>query len=263
MDLGDLAIGFVIAASFLGGFAVFHFINRWRDRRDAGLLRVATRLRGSVATVEGFGLRSVGFLIEGRNASIDFEQRETEQTRVRVSMPRRSPGVFRILRPGDAVGRALLRGVPDVKVGHTAFDRHWFIAARPESLALRIFSQDRLDQVVASVERLARFTSPAIEITRDTLVVRADGYQLREEDLMDLVQTATDFAGYLMRLGPEDGIAWVAGETEEPVLCPVCAAAMVDSVVRCDKCETPHHEECWTYVGRCSTYACKGKRCVT
>jgi len=52
-----------------------------------------------------------------------------------------------------------------------------------------------------------------------------------------------------------------AGEAEVG-LCPVCATEMTDGVITCEKCRTPHHQECWTYVGQCSTYACKGKRFV-
>jgi hypothetical protein len=39
--------------------------------------------------------------------------------------------------------------------------------------------------------------------------------------------------------------------------CQICGAAMTDHVVYCSKCRTPHHEECWSYNGACSTYACR------
>jgi hypothetical protein len=32
---------------------------------------------------------------------------------------------------------------------------------------------------------------------------------------------------------------------------------MESRVVYCGKCRTPHHEECWSYVGQCSTYGCR------
>jgi hypothetical protein len=40
-------------------------------------------------------------------------------------------------------------------------------------------------------------------------------------------------------------------------LCQVCGEKMETRVVYCARCRTPHHEECWTYVGNCSTYACR------
>jgi hypothetical protein len=42
--------------------------------------------------------------------------------------------------------------------------------------------------------------------------------------------------------------------------CQVCGTSMKTGTVRCETCRTPHHRECWKYLGRCSTYACKGTR---
>jgi len=39
--------------------------------------------------------------------------------------------------------------------------------------------------------------------------------------------------------------------------CQVCGERMETRVVFCARCRTPHHEECWSYVGQCSTYACR------
>jgi hypothetical protein len=34
---------------------------------------------------------------------------------------------------------------------------------------------------------------------------------------------------------------------------------MSEGVVVCRRCRTPHHLECWRYVGRCTTYGCAGR----
>jgi len=39
--------------------------------------------------------------------------------------------------------------------------------------------------------------------------------------------------------------------------CQVCGEKMETRVVFCARCRTPHHEECWSYVGQCSTYGCR------
>jgi hypothetical protein len=39
--------------------------------------------------------------------------------------------------------------------------------------------------------------------------------------------------------------------------CQVCGEQMDRRVVYCGKCRTPHHEECWSYIGQCSTYGCR------
>lgn len=252
----------IALASAAGGMVILFALLRWRDRRDAGLFRAAVRLRGRVPDSDGLELRSIQFTIDGRPASAEFEEGESKVTRVKVSMRRRSPGVFRVIPQNVARLNARFIGSPDIRVGSPAFDKAWYVTARPSSLAGRIFSEDRRDRVVASVERLARFESPSIEVTRDTLVVRVNGILTREIDLLDLAATATEFVGYLFHLGPEEGIAWVDNGDVDPGLCPVCAAPMKDGIVLCNKCRTPHHEECWLYVGQCSTYACKGKRFI-
>jgi len=260
MSLGDVSILFAILASAFGGMLCVYAFHRWMNRRDAGLFRAASRLGGKVPEADGIGWRSLHFSIEGRPALLEYERGEQHLTRVRVSLARRSPGVLRLLRNSVAYANARFIGSPDLKVGAPAFDRAWYVTARPPSLATRIFSEDRRDQVIASVQRIASYDEPTIEISRDTLIVRANGLLRRETQILDLAQTAIDFVGYLFRLGPEEGIAWVAAGDADPGLCPVCAAPMTEGVVHCDKCKTPHHEECWRYVGQCSTYACKGKR---
>jgi hypothetical protein len=40
-------------------------------------------------------------------------------------------------------------------------------------------------------------------------------------------------------------------------VCQVCLEKMDSRVVYCAKCRTPHHEECWSYMGQCSTYGCR------
>ncbi len=39
-------------------------------------------------------------------------------------------------------------------------------------------------------------------------------------------------------------------------LCRVCGAPMVQQLVRCPKCETPHHRDCWEYNVGCAIYGC-------
>ncbi|MBI3073737.1 MAG: hypothetical protein HYY84_16630 [Deltaproteobacteria bacterium] len=38
--------------------------------------------------------------------------------------------------------------------------------------------------------------------------------------------------------------------------CQVCGEALESDVVTCERCQTPHHEECWTWNKGCSTFGC-------
>jgi hypothetical protein len=50
----------------------------------------------------------------------------------------------------------------------------------------------------------------------------------------------------------------VSSFSEREGECQVCGGTLAQgAVVRCRRCATPHHEECWTYTGECSTFACR------
>jgi hypothetical protein len=41
--------------------------------------------------------------------------------------------------------------------------------------------------------------------------------------------------------------------------CRVCGTELAGTAqVSCERCQTPHHQDCWEYWGRCATYACTG-----
>jgi hypothetical protein len=39
--------------------------------------------------------------------------------------------------------------------------------------------------------------------------------------------------------------------------CLVCENSLESDAVSCPACATLHHQECWDYVGGCSTYGCR------
>lgn len=39
--------------------------------------------------------------------------------------------------------------------------------------------------------------------------------------------------------------------------CPVCGVPLAGPVMRCPRCEAPHHPDCWAYHGGCATYGCR------
>ena len=158
-----------------------------------------------------------------------------------------------------AISQPRTEGCETARKGNT--DRDYVIKATPESLAARVFSPERRDHVIASVRRLQGFPRPVLSITRDQLVVKVSQNLADEDAVVRLVRTAEDFLGYLFQMGTP-GIELGEVQTARAGSCPVCGTTMNDRLVKCEICRTPHHEECWKYVGQCSTYACKGKRSV-
>ena len=70
-------------------------------------------------------------------------------------------------------------------------------------------------------------------------------------------------SGVAARLG--EGVAIVAAgpasaEDSGPPTCKVCGDPISESPkVFCSTCRTPHHRDCWEFIGACSVFGCKGK----
>ncbi len=58
-------------------------------------------------------------------------------------------------------------------------------------------------------------------------------------------------------------IEFVSGTVSSGGHCPVCGDSLHGAVLSCDTCTVPHHEECWKFAGRCSTYGCDGNATET
>jgi hypothetical protein len=52
-------------------------------------------------------------------------------------------------------------------------------------------------------------------------------------------------------------------EDSGPPMCKVCGDPISGSPkVFCTICRTPHHRDCWEFIGSCSVFGCKGKTSV-
>jgi hypothetical protein len=76
----------------------------------------------------------------------------------------------------------------------------------------------------------------------------------------DLLQASLEIYQIALR-EPLAGIAFVDEVEIDPAApnCLVCGEIIVGSEVMCQSCRTPHHRECWHYVGGCSVFGCGGK----
>ena len=48
----------------------------------------------------------------------------------------------------------------------------------------------------------------------------------------------------------------------EDFRCPICSNEVMQDMVVCKRCKTPHCAECWEYNGKCATFACMEERCI-
>ncbi|MBM3998389.1 MAG: hypothetical protein FJ297_02405 [Planctomycetes bacterium] len=81
---------------------------------------------------------------------------------------------------------------------------------------------------------LERFTKDAVRLYDQLLVSQADG--------IEIIATGTEPSGVID--------------------CQICGQPIASDLVRCRRCGTPHHRECWEYNGACSVFGCLETVCV-
>lgn len=223
--------------------------------RSSRMSRAADYLRIPSGTV----LRAEGRLLGHPYEIRDVRDREANAfyTRLVVDLRGSSPGVLKVAPPGWPARVARMFGPQDLLIGNRTFDRDFVVMANPESLATRVFSPERRERLIASVRRLGHEAAPFIDLTRDTLSVGVVRELLLPGNLRVLEETAREFLEAIGETRAMDGITWVEAAPGEAGTCEVCGTELRERVVHCARCRTPHHEECWTYTGECSTYACQ------
>lgn len=210
-------------------------------------------------TVQG---QTLHFMIGDRRATIDFPGSKPGRTRVVLDVWGRSPGTFHIVPAG--FGRAFLKmlGDQDLRTGDPAFDAAFIVKAMPEATAAKLFSPEARRQTIGSFNRIRGHSHPTIDLDPYCLTVQVRESLLSEGDLIALVKTVQEFSDYLIGAIPSGDIQFGEMRTSSDSACPVCGSPLLHDIVHCEACRTPHHLQCWDYMGRCSTYACKGKRSV-
>jgi hypothetical protein len=247
----------------LAAFIVIGLLLSRDPGRKQMLQRLADHLGGTFVDGGLFGETRVDFTIAGQGASLKFfggSKGNPPYTRVLVGVRNRSPGTLHILQDGFAQSFLKIFGAQDLIIGDAAFDKEYVIKATPESLAVRIFSPEQRSAVIRTVRRLRGFADPSFDLDPNYLSVVVRQYLRKEEALNTLITAAREFLGYVMATSMPSGIVMGELKAAEGGLCPVCGTLLREPLARCEHCRTPHHAECWAYMGRCSTYACRGTR---
>jgi len=255
-------LAFIISSLFL--FRVTRKTDSPKRRAlEAAFHGVAGRLAGTITPAHWPTPPRIHFPAEGRSSTLELSPTDSPEgiTRVTVDLKGCSPGMLMIFRDDLRSLIPKLFGAQDLEIGDPSFDQRYVVQASPESLARQIFRAGRRAEAMASVSRLDRFPGAAIHLTRESLTVRARGYLNREADLLALARTAIDFTRVILDLEPPAPITW--GEsTSKGGDCPICGSPLELRVVRCTRCQTPHHLECWKYNGQCSIFGCGELQCT-
>jgi Prokaryotic RING finger family 1 len=160
------------------------------------------------------------------------------------------------------------KGTRLLKLGEPEFDRAYVVQANDLEMA-RDFLGPSVRAALANLQRGVHAGGMLVSINPERLLVQIDrNLGQSTEGLSWAVQKALILHDGLIEgvsRRVTQGIAIVdqpttPDEDEGPPICKVCGEPIAaGAVIVCAACNTPHHRDCWEYVGTCSIYGCNGK----
>lgn len=160
------------------------------------------------------------------------------------------------------------KGTRLVTTGDPKFD-YGFVARANDAEMARDFLCSPIRSTVIGLQQVVHPGGMLVSINPERMLVQIDrNLGTNADSLTWVVQQALalhdgliDGVTRRMKQGVdivEDGECW--DEDAGPPVCKVCGGPIDESeMVVCAVCNTPHHRDCWDYVGACSIYGCNGK----
>jgi hypothetical protein len=241
-----LVISFLIAFSAVNG----------RTKTEEQIRGFASSLGGSVVSGSFMEPPTIRLTIRGLKAWMSFGIGRAPETKLRVRIPSFTEGTLRILPDGPSRNFLEFLRERSCKVGDPLFDTHYRVQADPVGLIPRIFTPERTGEVVDTVRRLRACPGFSLRLEPGWLEIRVGECLTDVPVVLGMERTASEFVGYLMGAG-HPGIQ--CGDVVERMagLCPICTTVLAEPLVRCERCRSPHHKECFEYLGRCATFGCE------
>ncbi|QEH34712.1 hypothetical protein OJF2_32540 [Aquisphaera giovannonii] len=247
------------------------FGSLWQGARFRAYRQLAARYQGRY---ESRGLSdppTVSFNHQGTLVRVGLAptipgQTSLPRTRVVARFPKGIP--FRmelapVSRPAPAQAP---KGTRLVRSGSAGFDHDYLVQANDADMA-RDFLNPDVREAVGNLSRLVHQGGMLVSINPERMLVQVDrNLGQSVEALARAVREALVIHDGLqqgVRRRMSEGIAIVdkpgeADPDEGPPTCKVCGEPIGEDAeaVACTKCQTPHHRDCWEYVGACSIYGC-------
>ena len=142
----------------------------------------------------------------------------------------------------------------------------YFVVQANDPEMARDFLNPQVRWAIANLQRLVHPGGMLVSINPERLLVQIDrNLGPAPEALIQAVsESLVIHDGLQVGVSRQmtEGISIVdnpelAEEDGGPPICKVCGEAISGGpVVVCSSCRTPHHRECWEYVGACSIYGC-------
>jgi hypothetical protein len=230
------------------------------ERWSRAFLNLARKHGGWYTSGGWFGRPSVRFYYGGTMAVVESltvgrSRRRYLQIRMNFPEPKFRCEAF----PRRLEARTPLRGMADSRTGFHAFDTEYTLRCDQESEGKRFFS-DGVQLQLNRIRYLLGNDDVYLSVYLGLLLIKKEFPRHASIDqIEDIVQFALELYDQAM-LTRTTAIEFLEHQTLSTIdqcVCMVCGEELIEDVVLCRRCKTPHHRDCWAYYGACSTYGCK------
>ncbi|MFK7766926.1 MAG: RING finger protein [Mariniblastus sp.] len=252
----------VIATSFIA--AALRRLSRWNKTYD----RLSKRYGGQKNSrlMYGFLFNRPSLTFDYGRTLCTLKNRKTSrfsakrQTEIDMLWPDRK---FR-LEVGTAPTRSRGWGamaMKQIEIDDSQFQSSFYVSSNKTVLAERYLNpgiQWQLEQL----RRHMNNNELSLNISRGRLSIAKPGYIKGYQQLEDFVRFSLELFDQLMLVNAE-GIEFVNADQASVVCdvkCPICSEEIMQEMVVCSRCKTPHCQDCWQYNGQCATFACNETR---
>jgi hypothetical protein len=267
-------VGLIVVGIYLAVRLTTRFSSWMTGARYRAYRQLATRFRGRYETRGLSDPPTVSFTHNGATVRVGLaptvlgQPGQIPRTRVVARFGSGIPFRMELAPKARPAPPQSPKGTRLVATGDTKFDLGFVVRANDAEMA-RDFLCGPMRSTVASLQQVVQPGGMLVSINPERMLVQIDrNLGTNAESLSWVVQQALALHdglidGVTRRMGQgvaivDDADAW--DEDSGPPICKVCGEAIDESeMIVCAACNTPHHRDCWEYVGACSIYGCNGK----
>lgn len=257
-DFGFL-VPFVIAACI--GLVAYVVSRSQQANRLTALRTVAAAWQGRAIDGGWFDHSHAELKIAGATARLQYAKKG-KRTVTEFTMHFPDPRLRLEIFPQTIVEQMKkFLGMQDIEVGSPRFDELFIVQGNDPGL-IREYLSPETQAALQAVARCTWAFDMHLTIGGGTLRVTKGSDIYKLQSLLQLVQACETLFIALVAarsLGIEI-LPNAAPPRVSDTHCQVCGEGLHGTIVYCASCETPHHLDCWQYIGSCSVYACGQKR---
>lgn len=252
--VGVLALGGISALNRLGA-----------GRLDRALKRLSQRYGGTYIAGGWFSAPAIQFHYGNERVPVVVftgKRGKRRYTHVVIDWPDPHARLEILSRWAYLPDQREFRGLYECTID-AEFDHRYVVLSNDPRDASRTLT----DPVKWQVQRLRGFFGDDfihISVRRGELEIVKQRQVGSYEQVDEFLRSALQLFDQAM-LTRSEGIDFVAGGgpvVVQEAVCQVCGEDIVTDMVFCRRCSTPHHLECWQYVGACAIYGCQEKNYV-